>query len=155
MITTFKILFLSILFIYFWLCWVVFALQAFLQLWRARTTLGCSVRASHRHGFSCCRTQALGPRASGIAAQELNSCGSWTLERRLSSCGAWISCSTACGILPNQVSNSCLLHWQADSLTLSQQGSPGSPELYIICIILYQILELFYEPSGKYSSNLF
>ena len=132
MITTFRILFLSILFVYFWLCWVVFALRAFLQLWRARTTLGCSVRASHPHGFSYCRTQALGPRASGIAAHELNSCGSWTLERRLNSCGVWISCSTACGILPNQVSNSCLLHWQVDSLPLSHQGSPGSPELYYI-----------------------
>ena len=32
------------------------------------------------------------------------------------------SCSTACGILPDQGSNLCPLHWQADSLPLSQQG---------------------------------
>ena len=37
-----------------------------------------------------------------------------------------LSCSKACGILPDQGSNPCLLHWQADSLPLSHQGSPGS-----------------------------
>ena len=35
------------------------------------------------------------------------------------------SCSTACGILPDQGSNPCLLHWQADSQPLCHQGSPG------------------------------
>ena len=35
-----------------------------------------------------------------------------------------LSCSVACGIFPNQGSNPCLLHWQADSLPLSHQGSP-------------------------------
>ena len=35
-----------------------------------------------------------------------------------------LSCSTACGILRDQGSNSCLLHWQADSLPLSHQRSP-------------------------------
>ena len=34
-----------------------------------------------------------------------------------------LSCSAACGILPAQGSNSRLLHWQADSLPLSPQGS--------------------------------
>ena len=34
------------------------------------------------------------------------------------------SCPAACGIFPDQGSNSCLLHWQADSLPLSHQGSP-------------------------------
>ena len=29
-----------------------------------------------------------------------------------------------CGILPDQGSNPCLLHWQASSLPLSHQGSP-------------------------------
>ena len=33
------------------------------------------------------------------------------------------SCSVACGILLDQGSNPCLLHWQADSLPLSHQGS--------------------------------
>ena len=34
------------------------------------------------------------------------------------------NCPAACGIFPDQGSNSCLLHWQADSLPLSHQGSP-------------------------------
>ena len=36
------------------------------------------------------------------------------------------SCSTACGIFPDQGSNPCLLHWQADSQPLRHQGSPAS-----------------------------
>ena len=35
-----------------------------------------------------------------------------------------VGCSTACGIFLHQESNHCLLHWQADSLLLSHQGSP-------------------------------
>ena len=34
------------------------------------------------------------------------------------------SCSTACGIFPDQGSNPCPLHWQADSQPLCHQGSP-------------------------------
>ena len=33
-------------------------------------------------------------------------------------------CSAACGILPDQGSNLCPLHWQADSQPLRHQGSP-------------------------------
>ena len=35
-----------------------------------------------------------------------------------------LSCSVACGILPDQGSNPCPLHWQADSQPLRHQGSP-------------------------------
>ena len=34
------------------------------------------------------------------------------------------SCSAAGGIFPDQGSNPCPLHWQADSQPLHQQGSP-------------------------------
>ena len=34
------------------------------------------------------------------------------------------SCSAACGIFPDQGSNLCPLHWQADSQPLHHQGSP-------------------------------
>ena len=34
------------------------------------------------------------------------------------------SCSGACGIFPDQGSNLCPLHWQADSQPLCHQGSP-------------------------------
>ena len=36
------------------------------------------------------------------------------------------SCSMACGIFPDQGSNLCPLHWQADSQPLRHQGSPSS-----------------------------
>ena len=36
------------------------------------------------------------------------------------------SCSAACGIFPNQGSNPCPLHWQADSQPLRHQGSLGT-----------------------------
>ena len=45
------------------------------------------------------------------------------------------SCSAACGILPDQGSNLCPLHWQADSQPLRHQGSPG--------------VELFYSMASK------
>ena len=35
-----------------------------------------------------------------------------------------VAVPVACGIFPDQGSNPCLLHWQADSLPLSHQGSP-------------------------------
>ena len=39
------------------------------------------------------------------------------------------SCSAACGIFPDQGSNLCPLHWQADSQPLCHQGSPLKPFL--------------------------
>ena len=39
------------------------------------------------------------------------------------------SCSTACGIFPDQGPNPCPLHWQADSQPLLHQGSP---QMYIL-----------------------
>ena len=40
------------------------------------------------------------------------------------------SCSAACGIFPDQGSNPCPLHWQADSQPLRHQGSP-------VCLFAY------------------
>ena len=39
------------------------------------------------------------------------------------------SCSAACGIFPDQGSNPCPLHWQADSQPPRHQGSPIFPLL--------------------------
>ena len=36
------------------------------------------------------------------------------------------SCPVACGIFPDQGSNPCPLHWQADSQPLRHQGNPTS-----------------------------
>ena len=44
--------------------------------------------------------------------------------------GHRLSCSKACGIFPDQGLNPCLLHWQADSLPLSHQGSPHEVLIY-------------------------
>ena len=41
-----------------------------------------------------------------------------------------LSCSTACGIFPDQGWNLCLLNWQVDSLPLSHQGSPWWVSFY-------------------------
>ena len=71
-------------------------------------TLRCGVRASHCDGFSCCRARALGTLASVVVARGLQSAGSVAVAHGL-------SCSTACGIFPDQDSNPCPLHWQVDS----------------------------------------
>ena len=44
--------------------------------------------------------------------------------RGLSNCGSRAQLLPACGILPDQGSNPCPLHWQADSQPLRHQGSP-------------------------------
>ena len=59
-----------------------------MNLFLATLGLCCSARASHCGGFSCCRAQALGTRASVAVPCGLSSCGSRALEHRLSSCGA-------------------------------------------------------------------
>ena len=72
-------------------------------------------------GFPYCRAQALG--CTGF-----RSFHSWAREHSLNSCGTRAYCRTycsaVCGIFPDQGWNLCLLHWQADFLLLSQQGSP-------------------------------
>ena len=50
-------------------------------------------------------------------------------EHRLQRAGSVVvahgpSCSVACGIFPDQGSNPCPLHWQADSQPLHHQGKP-------------------------------
>ena len=44
------------------------------------------------------------------------------------------SSSAVCGIIPDQGSNPCLLHWQADSQPLRHQGSP---HLFLIVLFSY------------------
>ena len=41
-----------------------------------------------------------------------------------------LSCFTECGIFPDPGLNPCLLHWQANSLPLSHQGSPDLASYY-------------------------
>ena len=65
----------------------------------------CGVRASHCSGFSCCRAQVLDDWVSATVPHGP-------------------SCSVACGILLDQGSNLCALHWQADFQLLDHPGSP-------------------------------
>ena len=105
--TLFLFFFLPVyLFIYFWLCWVFVSVQG-LSL----------VAASGGHSSSRCAGLSLswplllrstGSRRAGSAAVAHGP-----------------SCSTACGIFPDQGSNLCPLHWQADSQPLRHQGSPN------------------------------
>ena len=57
-----------------------------------------------------------GTGASVVVAPGLQSTNSTVVAHRL-------CCSVVCGVFPDQGSNLCLLHWQADSLPLSHQGS--------------------------------
>ena len=92
------------LFIYFWLCWVFISVRG-LSL----------VAASGGHSSSWC---------AGLSLSRpllLRSTGSRCAGSVVVAHGP--SCSVACGIFPDQGSNPCPLHWQADSQPLRHQGS--------------------------------
>ena len=114
---TFLGLFLFILFIYLWLCWV------FISVW------GLSlVAASGGHSSSRC---------AGLSLSRpllLRSTGSRRAGSAIMAHGP--SRSVACGIFPDQGSNPCPLHWQADSQPLRHQGSPWlSFKVYNIILV--------------------
>ena len=93
------------LFIYLWLCWVFVSVRG-LSL----------VVASGGHSS---------PRGAGLSLSRpllLRSTGSRRAGSAIVAHGP--SRSAARGILPDQGSNPCPLHWQADSQPLRHQGSP-------------------------------
>ena len=56
------------------------------------------------------------------------------------------SCSVACGIFPDQGSNPCPVHWQADSQPLHHQGSPSAHfliELFVFWILSCMSCSIF------------
>ena len=92
-------------FIYLWLCWVFVSVRG-LSL----------VVASGGHSS---------PRCADLSLSRpllLRSTGSRCAGSVIVAHGP--SCSVACGIFPDQGSNPCPLHWQADSQPLCHQGSP-------------------------------
>ena len=93
--------------IYFWLCWVFVSVR------------GLSLVASSG-GHSSSRCAGLSPSQPLL----LWSTGSRRTGSVVVAHGP--SCSAACGIFPDQGSNPCPLHWQADSQSLRHQGSPTS-----------------------------
>ena len=93
------------LFIYLWLCWVFVSVRG-LSL----------VAASGGHSSSWC---------AGLSLSQpllLWSTGSRRAGSAIVAHGT--SRSAACGVFPEQGSNPCPLHWQADSQPLRHQGSP-------------------------------
>ena len=70
-------------------------------------TLSCGMQASHCGGFSC--------RAQSLGFVGFSSCGSWALEYWLVVVVHGLSCSAARGIVLDQGSNLCPLHWQVGS----------------------------------------
>ena len=106
------------LFIYLWLCWVFVSVRG-LSL----------VVASRGHSSSRC---------AGLSLSRpllLRSTGSRRAGSAIVAHGP--SRSVACGIFPDQGSNPCPLHRQADSQPLRHQGSPST-------IIVLQLSSLKY-----------
>ena len=108
--------FLKYLFIYYlWLCWFFVSVRG-LSL----------VVASGGHSSSRCAGLSLS-RPLLLRSTGSRRAGSVVVAHRL-------SCSTACGIFPDQGSNPCRLHRQADSQPLRHQGSPQK----LFCKILWR-----------------
>ena len=141
---------LIILFIYFqfWLHWVFTATQTFSSCGERGLHSSCSV------GFSLSRllSWSMGSRVHRLrqlwymgsaAVPGLQRAGSIVLVHRL-------SCSVARGIFPDPGSNPCLLHWQADSLPLSHQGSPLSVFFMFLCFLRSGHVPLEYLPHYFY-----
>ena len=102
----------SAFFFYFWLCWVFVSVRGL-----------SPVAASGGHSSSRC---------AGLWLSRpllLQSTGSRCAGSVIVAHGP--SCSAACGIFPDQGSNPCPLHWQADSQPLCHQGSPVSAFLIL------------------------
>ena len=98
-------LFFIYLFIYFWLCWV------FVSAWGLSLVVASGGRSSSRcAGLSLSRPLLLRSTGSRRTGSVVVAHGP--------------GCSAACGIFPDQGSNPCPLHWQADSQPLRHQGSP-------------------------------
>ena len=93
-------------FIYLWLCWVFVSVRG-LSLVVASGGLSSSWCA----GLSLSRPLLLRSTGSRRAGSVVVAYGP--------------SRSMACGIFPDQGSNPCPLHWQADSQPLRHQGSPA------------------------------
>ena len=92
------------LFIYFWLCWVFVSVRGLPP-----------VAASGGHSSSRCTGLSLS-RPLPLWSTGSRRAGSVAVAHGP-------SCSAACGILPDQGSNPCPLHWQADSQPLCHQWS--------------------------------
>ena len=74
----------------------------------------CGAWASHCGDLSCCGVQALDSSGFSSCGPQAQYCGSEALKYKLNSCGAQAQFLCTMGIFPDQGSNLCLTHWQAD-----------------------------------------
>ena len=100
-----EVTFINLFIYYVWLCWVFVSVRGF-----------SPVPASGVHPSSRCAGLSLS-RPLLLWSTGSRRAGSVVVAHGR-------SCSAACGILPDQGSNLCPLHWQADSQPLRHQGSP-------------------------------
>ena len=112
-------IYLFILF-YFWLCWVFVSVQ------------GLPLVAASR-GHSSSRCAGLSPSRPLL----LRSTGSRRAGSVVVAHGP--SFSASCGIFPDQGSNPCPLHWQADSQPLCHQGSPRWQFLSVLFTTVFSV----------------
>ena len=114
------------LFIY-WLCWV------FVSVWGLSPVVASGGHSSSRcAGLSLSRPLLLRSTGSRRAGSVVVAHGP--------------SRSAACGILPDQGSNPCALHWQADSQPLRHQGSPFIPVFNRTVLVVRPHHSLFNRP---------
>ena len=111
--------------IYFWLCRVFVAAQAFLQLWRVGS---CS--PPHCSGSPVAEHGLWDAWASAVAVPRVQNVGSVAVVQGL-------SCSEASGVPPGQGLNPCLLYWQVDSLLLSHQEAARTDYFNHYCFTLF------------------
>ena len=97
-------LFIFFIFLFFWLCWVFVSVRGLSLL-----VASGGHSSLRRAGLSLSRPLLLRSTSSRCAGSVV---------------AHGPSCSAACGIFPDQGSNPCPLHWQADSQPLRHQGSP-------------------------------
>ena len=103
------------LFIYLWLCWVFVSVRG----------LSLVVASGGRSSSRCAGLSLL--RSLLLRSTDCRCAGSVIVAHGP-------SCSAACGIFPDQGSNPCPLHWQADSQPLRHQGSPSMSVLIMIVL---------------------
>ena len=117
------------IYLFFWLCWVFVSVRGL-----SLVVASGSHSSSRCVGFSLSRPLLLRGTGSRHAGSVVVAHGP--------------SCSAACGIFPDQGSNPCPLHWQADFQPLHHQGSPMSFNEYIqLCSYQpRQDIELFLSP---------
>ena len=122
------------LFIYLWLCWVFVSVRGL-----------SPVAASGGHSSSRCAGLSLS-RPLPLQSTGSRCAGSVVVAHGL-------SCSAACGIFPDQGSNPCPLHWQADAQPLCHQGSPL--QIFLTCRICFMWLNLsFFSYSFRILNQL-